>query len=361
MKIVYVHADRPWEWNSAEFRCAVPARAISRLPRHRADLLSIEHFAALDMECRHHCDDADLIVLQRGAMPDTWRAIDHYRARGVTIIADIDDGYPQIPPSHPAHAYWHRGIIVDQTGQQQQLPRLPILDMTDGLRRVSALTSPSRLILDDWRQRVGVRCGYLPNYVETRRYDVPRRRAGAQDIWIGWGGSAGHYQSFVESGVTEALARLLPRYPLARFVVFGADVRVYDRIPVGRGRKYHIQWTPYERWPAHLAACDIMLIPLQGDFDARRSQLKPLECSLVGVPWIASRSPAYAGLEPYGVIVDNTPDAWMDAIERILRDGPDMHRLHAARRWGLTMDVYRRAPDIIALYERIIQGGEDAL
>lgn len=356
MKIAYVYADRPWEWNSAEFRCAVPARAISRLRRHQASILHVEHFAAIDMECRHHCDDADLIVLQRGAMPDTWRAIDHYRARGATIIADLDDGYPQIPPSHPAYAYWHQGIVVDSSGQTRRLPRLPILDMADGMRRVDALTSPSPLILADWRERVGVRGAHLPNYVETWRYDVPRSRAGSDEIWIGWGGSAGHYQSFVASGVTEALARLLPRYLRARFVLLGADARIYDRIPVSAGRKHHIQWTPYERWPTHLAACDIMLIPLAGDFDARRSTLKPLECSLVGVPWIASRSPAYDGLDDYGEIVENTPESWMDAIERILRDGPDPRKRHAAREWALTMDVYRRAPEIIRMYEGIING-----
>jgi len=41
MKLVYITADNPHEWNSSEWRCAVPARAINRSGLGTATLIDL--------------------------------------------------------------------------------------------------------------------------------------------------------------------------------------------------------------------------------------------------------------------------------------------------------------------------------
>ena len=356
MNVTYVHADKPHEWNSAEWRCAIPARAINRTKRHRAKLLPIEYFAENGPAAAYALEDADVIVLQRGAMPDTWAAVDHWRQRGKIILADIDDGYPQITPEHPAFNFWHKGISVDAAGRQMQLPRPAIYEMADGLRRLKGLTAPNRLILSDWLAAVGVNGRYVPNFLPTRPYlSATRTRSPQSDgtYWIAWGGSAGHFVSFQNSGILYALARVISKRPNARFIMCGADVRIIDALPLKDEQKINLHWRPYTEWPERLVNFDLGLIPVAGDFDARRSWLKPLEYSLCSVPWIASKSPAYADLTGYGAFVDNTPDAWAAAIEEHLAIGPDPAGVKAARDFAAAQDIDRNVEKIINAYAEL--------
>jgi hypothetical protein len=330
----------------------LPARAFNRSTRHRAHVLSIGDFTSHPQVTDYHCANADAIVLQRGAMPPTWPVIEHWRQRGKIIVADIDDGYPQIGPEHPAFNFWHRGITRGPDGNPQQMPRPAILDMADGLKQVHGLTSPNRLILADWQAQVGVRGAFLPNYADLRHYRARRTRSPKDDgtTWVAWGGSAGHLRSFTDSGVLMALARVLARRPATRMIYCGADPRIMDAMPLRDGQKQHFNWRPYSEWPALLANFDIGLIPVAGEFDARRSWLKPMEHSLMGVPWIASKSPAYEGLEDFGVFVDNTPDAWAAALSDLLDHGPDPARLKRARSWALGLDIDDHVDEMAKIY-----------
>src|SRR5690348_9858237 len=100
MNITFVHADRPAEFNSANWRSFIPAEAFNRTRRHKALLLGIEDFASHPQVAEYHCKDAHAIVIQRGAMPAAWPAVDYWRQQGKLVLADIDDGYPQIGPMH---------------------------------------------------------------------------------------------------------------------------------------------------------------------------------------------------------------------------------------------------------------------
>lgn len=360
MNITYVHSDRAWEWNSAEYRCALFARALNNHRKNSAKLIDIQKFAELSPEAEYACEDAELIVLQRGAMPESWNAVRHWRERGKVVIADIDDGYPQITAEHPAYAFWHRGEVPVQTPQGlqiQKLPRPAIHDMADGLKMVSGLTSPSRLILSDWKQLVGVRGSYIPNYLPPKIYNVPRTRYPADDgnVWVAWGGSAGHLISFIDSGIVEAIARVISKRKHARFVMCGADVRIIDRMPLKHHQKIHFNWRKHQDWPKLLANFDVGIIPLSGEFDARRSTLKPLEYSMMGVPWVASKSPAYEGLEDFGTFVDNTPEAWADALIEMIDNAKDEKRLRRARQWAVDNQVERNVSNIIKAYEPFTQ------
>jgi hypothetical protein len=352
MNVTFVHADRPEEFNSGNWRSFIPAEAFNRTRRHKALLLGIQDFCTHPPVAEYHCKDADAIVLQRGAMPAAWEAVAYWQQRGKIVISDIDDGYPQLGPEHPAFNFWHRGLTRGPNGQPAQMPRPAILDMAEGLTRVNGLTAPNRLILDDWQTQVGVRGAFVPNYPDLRVYQAKRTRSPKDDgtTWVAWGGSAGHLASFTDSGILYALARVLSRRPATRMIYCGSDLRAIDAVPLKEGQKQHFNWRPYPEWPALLANFDIGLIPVAGAFDARRSWLKPLEHSLMGIPWIASKSPAYEGLEEYGVFVDNTPDAWAAALADLLDHGPDETKLRRARKWALAQDIDNHVDEMANIY-----------
>lgn len=337
----------------------MPARALNRTRRHRAKLVPIVDFSENNPAAEYACEDADVIVLQRGAMPDTWRSVLHWQQAGKTVIADIDDGYPQITQEHPAFEFWQTGVIRDMTGAVvQRLPRPAIHDMADGLRKVDGMTAPNRLILADWAQAVGVRGSYVPNYAPVDRYVAAKRTRSPKDdgtIWIAWGGSAGHFVSWQKSGILYALARVMASRPNTRFVMCGADVRIVDAVPLKPAQKVNLHWRPYREWPSRLVNFDIGLIPVAGDFDARRSWLKPLEYSLCNVPWIASKSPAYTEMANYGTFVDNTPEAWAAALEDMLKHGHDADRLRRAHRWACQQDIDANVDAITNAYREFIK------
>lgn len=358
MNVTFVSADGPNEWNSAQWRSAIPFAAFNRTRRHHAYLMDMQHFATHAQFAENMCIEADVIVLQRGAMPPAWDAVRYWRQQGKIVIADIDDGYIQLPEHHPAFPFWHRGITAGPGGQPMPLPRPAILDMADGLRQVDGLTSPNHLILADWAKQTGVKTAFLPNFPDLRVYQARRTRAPADDgtTWVSWGGSASHLQSFTESGILYALARVLSMRPATRLVYCGSDPRPLDAVPLKSGQKIGLTWRPYRAWPALLVNFDIGLIPLAGEFDARRSWIKALECSFMGVPWIASKSPAYEGLEEYGVFVDNTPDAWAAALADMIDHGPDETRMRRARKWAAEQDIDDHVDRMANIYRSFGEG-----
>lgn len=349
MNITYIAADKPHEWNSAEWRAALPVRAVNRTKKHRAKLGHIEHFAGNTPYNEQQCEDADIIVLQRGAMPETWASVEHWRRRGKVILTDLDDGYPQITPEHPAYQFWHTGLITMPDGRTHQLPRPAIHDMAEGLTKVNGLISPSRLILEDWKSHQP-RGEYIPNYAETWRYTRYKRTRSPEDdgtIWIAWGGSFGHFVSFQRSGILYGLARAMSRYPHVRFVMCGADERIVNAMPLKDSQKIHINWQPNDLWLQTLINFDVGLIPCAGEFDARRSWLKPLEYSLMRVPWIASETPAYHNLGEFGTVIDNTADAWAQAVTDAIEHGSDERRVKRGWEWAMRQDIDSNMPGII--------------
>src|SRR5690606_32544681 len=79
MKIVYVVSDSPEEWNSAEWRCAIPARAIQSTRQHQATLIRIDHFAYHTPEAMAVCAEADIIVIQRNAFGPVLQAMQYWK------------------------------------------------------------------------------------------------------------------------------------------------------------------------------------------------------------------------------------------------------------------------------------------
>ncbi len=352
MNIVYVYADSAQEWNCSEWRCAVPARAVNRTAGHTATLVSLNDVVHNTPAAQSACERADVIVIERNLIGPVLIAIQHWKARGKTVIADFDDAYNLMPPTNVAHRFWGQGMARRPDGQEEKIDPSTLTQSYWGQRLVHAATVPSKRLADDWRAYADMH--YVPNYIDRDHYQNVTREP--QDgIIIGWGGSLSHLQSFTGSSVLAALKRVCRARPQVKVMICSNDRRIFDQLPLPPDQKILRPWVPYAEWPRRLAEFDIGLAPLHGQYDERRSWIKALEYLVMKIPWVASDGPAYHELRPYGWLVKNIPSAW----ERVLLDIVDHladYKAEAAREpylFGINQAIDVNVDKILSTYATI--------
>ncbi len=331
---------------------------------------------------------ADVLVFQRNVLsPEVWDAMDYWRAIGKAVCIDLDDHYPGLPASNPAYQYWIRNV--------NGMPQPPIESLAEGLRHADALTTPSKVIAKDWAHIVP---GFwIPNYTRRAWYaGLKQKEAGAADIifdyarksktemqfrgferpdskgqiMLGWGGSISHVDSWIYSGIIEALDRLFEKHPNVRLKFCGHESRlnyIFDKWPARVVRQGGVK---PEQWPHVISSFDIGLAPLDmrpldppwreggpvTSYDDRRSWLKAIEYLSAGVPWVASKSNVYGDLSRWGTLVENTPDAWFRALDnKITYLQAEKALAWDRRRWALNKVTAEGNVSTIAdTYGRII-------
>jgi glycosyltransferase involved in cell wall biosynthesis len=353
MKVVYFYADNGNEWNCSEWRCAIPARALNKSDKHHADVFHIGQFVDPPDNVKAACEAADVIVIERMLLYNLAPNIQHLKSLGKTLVCTFDDAYHYITPFNPAYPYWIEGR-QDRNGTEYIFSPLPIEQFGFMLPLFDGVTVPSPVLAADFGEYAPIQV--LPNYLEWYWYEAaspPPRHPDFEDkIIIGWGASLSHIESFVNSHVLDGIMRALAKRPRAVIEIFG-DQRLFDMIMLPQGRKAFQPYVPIQVWPSYLKTVDIGIAPLAGEYDRRRSWIKPLEYCALGIPWIASRSDPYDEIGKYGVIVDNTPDAWETALINMI-DRLDMYRKRARVKplqFAMRQTSDRNVERIVEIYE----------
>ncbi|HHH81889.1 MAG TPA: glycosyltransferase [Chloroflexi bacterium] len=357
MNVVYVYADTKEEWNCSEWRCSIPVRAIRRTKRHDAALISILDFVNPKGRTEALLEAADVIVVQRNLFGPVLQAIRYWKTRNKLVIADFDDAYHLIPSTAKNYSFWRQGLVWEQhqggAGKWRKIEPHPLKQFEFGLRMVHGATAPSKLLCEDFSAVANMH--YLPNYIDLEHYSSVHPAA-HEGIYIGWGGSLSHVQSFHEDGVARALRALCKERPNVRIVIQG-DKRVYDKLPIPKRQKILRPWVPFHRWPQALADFDIGIAPLHGAYDQRRSWIKVLEYMVMKIPWVASNGAPYRELGRYGWLVDNDSNAWL----RILLDMVDhleAYKQEAAGApyvFGISQSVDANVESILDVFEDIAE------
>src|SRR4030067_3320976 len=304
MKIVFIFADSPGEWGCSEWRCAIPARAINRTRRHHAKLVNIADFGSHAPAAIGACQPADVIVVQRNLVGAVLSAIQHWKGQGKVVLADFDEAYNLIPPTHPAHTYWIQGFVngSDDRVTTAKIDPPPLTQFKWGLKMVDAATVPSKRLASDWQAYTNML--YLPNYIELSSYQdtLPEPH---QDIVIGWGGSLSNLQSFTDSQVIQALQRVCHARPQVKVMISGSNRQFFAGLPLPPEHKILHPCVPSSERPNLLSNFEIGIAPLHGPYDERRSWIGLLEYMVMKIPWVASDGPAYNDLRSYGCLVYN--------------------------------------------------------
>ena len=353
LHVIYLYADKENEWNCSQWRCHLLSNGINYA--HHKDPEQFPHTAnmyeltsAMDFHnptVQAKIGAADIIVFQRNVLwEQVWATMEYWQALGKVCVVDLDDHYPLIPPSNPAFQSW-----IMNTGEMDPDPieRLKI-----GLGKADALIAPSHIILKDWEH---IAPGYYwPNYPSLLEWqDIERKPPGANDVIItstsketspkvevrpdsvgkivvGWGGSLSHIDSFVYSGAIEGMAMLMAENKDVVFKFCGNDDRMQfllDRLP--EEQLYRQHGVESRDWPQVVASFDIGIAPMDMrivpsgtgnehghySYDERRSWLKLVEYACGGVPFIATKCAAYEDFARYGKLVENTPEAWYEALK----------------------------------------------
>ena len=357
MNITYVYADSANEWNSSEWRCAVPARAINAAGRHKAFLVSIRDFANNSDAAKCACGVSDIIVVQRSffVAPVSSR-IRQWQTAGKTVIGDFDDAFNYMPKSNAGYKYWIQGKYSqrDKNGKTQwiKIRPHPLDQFREGLSILDAVTVSSELLVKDW-EKFTQSIHYLPNYIQLNRYsgEFPEVHG---EIIIGWGGSATHLESFQGSKIMPALQRICREYSNVRIMICANDPALLDSFPFPAAQLLHQPFVAVDEWPDVLSRFDIGLAPLHGRYDDRRSWIKVLEYLVMGIPWIASNAPPYAMFGDYGLLVENTAESWLGALRELVENiGKYRERARGeAYQYGAAQDINLNVSSIINLYQR---------
>lgn len=247
--------------------------------------------------------DADVVVLQRVTHAYMAQAVGIMRAKGVTVVVDVDDDLSSIHPSNPAWAVHRPGAGLHSWHS-----------VALACRNASLVTVSTPALLDVYARHGRGRV--LPNYLPDYYYGLPRTDSDT----VGWPGSYHSHPNDPET-VGGAVARLVDEG--AEFVMRGDST--------GAGRAFGLAAdppggpVPIDEWPAAVASLGIGIAPLADTkFNRSKSWLKPLEMSACGVPWVASPRAEYERLHKLGAgLLADRPRNWYRQLAR-LRESPQL-------------------------------------
>lgn len=398
---LFVYADNPQEFNCSFHNCTSPSDAINRTSKHTSKYIHMSQWIANSEETQRLCSEADTIVVERNFFGDCLTMISYWKVRGKSILAIFDDAYQIIHSKNVSYNFWKYGetkyiesnittkvmnMMVDPANNESwagldnktkneianevykvlnaKIPNiekisymkpLPLEQFAWGLKMVKGIEVVSQALADDWKHLNNT---YLiHNYLEPGRYDnvQPLFPHDEKEIWVGWSGSLSHVDSFESSGLLKAFKRIIKKYDNVKILLTG-DKRVFDLVDVPEDRKAHSPFVPADKYPALMKSIDIYTIPLFGEYDKRRSQIKPLECCALQIPWIATNFPNYNHLASNGIFTENGSKNWEDVISEMIENYPK-HKERVAEepyQFSKTQYLDGHIQERIDLYEKLM-------
>lgn len=257
--------------------------------------------------------DVDVIYLQRMMHEGLVKHIKDAHAIGQIVINDLDDWYWGLSPQNLAFLSSH--------------PKSNANENVNHYKSVLAASKAVTVSTDYLAERISafVRCPIivLPNTVDVARFSV-YEHTDTDVPTVGWVGSTNHRSSDLEvvSGIMK------PLYDRGEIKLQHSG---YHPDAPTVASKWHLpdeavhvlKATDPENYPS-LLTMDVGIAPLSDvPFNRAKSDIKLLEYSAAGIPWVASDLPSYSGLvSEWGmgrVAKKNKADSWIKHINA-LRD-----------------------------------------
>jgi glycosyltransferase involved in cell wall biosynthesis len=302
---------------------------------------------------RQVCESADIIVIHSILFGPILTEVNHWLAHNKIVVVDFDEAYNLIPPGNDRHLFWHHGQINRNEILADMIVPPPLAQFKTGLQKVHAAIAPSQRLADDWSQYTDVH--YLPNYIDLDYYENVLSKPD-DEIIVGWGGEPAFTRAFSASGVAQALQRVCQARPAVKVMICGGDLDIEDQLCLPPEQLIHQAWVPYDEWGCLLSRFDIGIAPLCGSYDDRRSWIRVLEYMVMKIPWVASDGPAYRDLKQYGILVDNNPEVWEQALLELI-DHRDSYRKEAAGApylFGVSQSIDANVERVLAVYTAIL-------
>jgi glycosyltransferase involved in cell wall biosynthesis len=268
----------------------------------------------------------DVLLVQRDAFP--LAALDAALARaareGTRVVAEVDDDF--FTPEARA-----------RLAQAEYDPdRLAAVDrLVRSADAVVVSTEPLRRVL----AAEGVDAVVVPNGVQPGLWDAdadgPRARDTSGTRRVLYMGSATHGGDLdllrpAFAGVTDDEGRPVR---LEVVGVTGDDATWFDRLPLPDDATHYPDFVAFLR--AHAGRWSAGVAPLTDDrFNDAKSDLKFLEYTMLGLPFVGSDRPSYRGVDRHGgLLAGDDPATWQEALRTAFREADE--RVARARRYVL--------------------------
>lgn len=256
---------------------------------------------AFDNICKY-----DIVFSSYHADPTAYSMLKVARDKhGVQFIMDVDDDMFSVNPDNPfwvkmtdEKCYWMQCMIRDNDW-------------------VSTTTKTLAKVFRDRREHSQTSVFVNPNFITDEYKQNPFHN---DNLVIGYFGGSSHHQDLHETGVAEAIERLMHEDKTIRFKAVGMPLDKY----VPRKRYQFVEGKRGDGWLKELypnLAMDIAIAPLHDNiFNHGKSNIKWQEATRAGATFVASNIGPYSELKD-GVakLVDNTTESWYKALKE-LRD-----------------------------------------
>lgn len=242
------------------------------------------HFKVIDDVRKMH--DVDVVIMQRLMHDGLTRHIKLARQAGQVIINDVDDWYWGLDPSNNAWKASHPKYNKEEN-----------INFYKTIIEASTLVTTSTSFLYERIKKWNNKILLLPNTVDTKafkKHDHTKNK----DVVIGWAGSTAH-----RSKDLQILGGVLPSFNSTTTQISYLHAGHHDGSPYFADEvglpKEKVKTLPMcdpEKYP-EMFQMDIGIAPLRDfPFNHAKSEIKLLEYSASGIPWIASALPAYKSL-----------------------------------------------------------------
>lgn len=281
--------------------------------------------------------EADILMMGRVNDPHFLNGMEHFHKEKKKIVVDWDDDIFNVSPLSQQYRlvgtedFDYRmpgGEVINvwkdgEKGFDIRRNRRTIETIKDICAKADALFVTNehlRGVYGKFNERIFV----LPNCLDM---DVWRRlplRPRINEVRMGWFGGDSHFGDWCM--VTEALQAVLFKYPYLKLVILGKKFEASLR-GIHPGQIEHHPWVHLEAYPYKAAGLDLdfAIIPLEDKlFNHGKSTIKWIEMGALKIPAVTSFVPPYTELMDLfpdnGIFVENQPDAWIAAIEKMVED-----------------------------------------
>ena len=247
---------------------------------------------------------ADLIIIQRFfPMPHTISQMERILAAGKPIIYETDDLVMEVPTTNP-----------HQKGADAATPY--ILDLIAKAAAVTVSTEEMKRAFAHLHKEIHI----LPNLLDQRLWSAPiTAKPPHAPVVIGYAGTPDHKADL--HLLEEVLERISAKYGnRVAFCFMGCYTERIRRLPGFSSFFFEPGYANYAE-TIQQAGIDIGLVPLEDNrFNRCKSNIKWLEYSVCGIAGVYSDLPPYAAVNQgeTGILVQDSPQAWFDALEDLI-------------------------------------------
>jgi len=259
-----------------------------------------------------HLLEYDSVFVQRIHDWESYYILEKLKKAGKRIVYDLDDDLFNITPDNPA---FH--VI----GRDQQLAAVACMKLADCVTTTTGeLQNRIAQVLDGQYPTI------IPNALDPADNWLPTEETGSPDgnLRLFWQGSSTHEEDWGEC--IEAVDVVMKQHTNLRLVILGyLPIVVQERIGKAhwRGKVEHLGFSSTETYfelIKHVRA-EAGLAPLRSTtFNGAKSPIKFVECSVIGMPTVASNTLPYSGVIEDGEdgFLCSTADEWIVALNTCL-------------------------------------------